>query len=344
MFPAKPASTDGGSVQTSSHEAVSVIASNLKIPWAIAFLSDGGLLVTERTGIVQHLAISATSTTAIPINGVKHIGEGGLLGIVLHPDFNTNHWLYLYLTTVQGSHTVNRVDRYVYEKEKFTDRKTIIENIPGALYHDGGKLAFGPDGNLYVTTGDAMQSNLSQDTNSLAGKVLRVKDDGSIPSDNPFGNAVYSSGHRNSQGLAWDDLGRLWATEHGRSGVLSGFDEINLIEKGKNYGWPVIEGDKTQEGMVAPAMNSGPDVTWAPSGLAYVNGSLFVGGLRGEALYEYVISEKKLITHFKNRFGRIRAVQLGLDGFLYLTTSNTDGRGTPMEGDDKVIRIDPTFL
>jgi glucose/arabinose dehydrogenase len=183
---------------------------------------------------------------------VHHAGEGGLLGMALHPRFDEHHWIYLYLTTVSDGGAENRVERYTFENDRLSDKKIIIDKIPGANYHDGGRIAFSPDGYLYITTGDAGKSNLAQATDSLAGKILRVHDDGSIPLDNPFHNAVWSYGHRNSQGLAWDDRGRLWATEHGRSGILSGFDELNLIEKGKNYGWPVIQGDESREGMERP--------------------------------------------------------------------------------------------
>ena len=208
-------------------------------------------------------------------------------------------------------------------------------------------LAFGPDGYLYVTTGETGQSDLAQDTNSLAGKILRVASDGQIPADNPFSNAVYSYGHRNSQGLAWDDNGQLWATEHGRSGLQSGYDELNLITKGANYGWPAIQGDESSPGMVAPVANSGPDETWAPAGLAYWDHSLFFGGLRGSTLYEAKIlpgNKLELIGHFRNQLGRIRAVVAGPDGFLYISTSNTDGRGQPKGGDDKILRVNPQIF
>jgi glucose/arabinose dehydrogenase len=343
LTPSTPSAPVGPVVERETATSpMTVVATGLKIPWGIAFLPDGDLLVTERPGTVRRIGANAQS---IPIEAVKRIGEGGLLGIALHPDFSTNHWVYIYLTTsnADGSNT-NRVERYVFDGEKMTDRKGIIQNIPGAIYHDGGRLAFGPDGYLYVTTGDATKSDFSQDKNSLAGKILRVKDDGSIPSDNPFGTAVYSYGHRNPQGLTWDTQGRLWATEHGRSGLRSGLDELNLIDKGENYGWPNIEGDEKNAGMVSPVIQSGPDVTWAPAGIAYFDGSLFFGGLRGESLYEAKLDGAKvtsLTAHFKGQLGRIRAVELGPDGYLYLSTSNTDGRGTPNEGDDKIIRIDP---
>jgi glucose/arabinose dehydrogenase len=224
-----------------------------------------------------------------------------------------------------------------------SERTVILADIPGAQFHDGGRMAFGPDGLLYITTGDAGNGANAQDRNSLAGKILRLKDDGSIPSDNPFGTL----GHRNPQGLAWDDAGRLWATEHGRSGARSGFDEINLIEAGKNYGWPDSEGDETADGVIAPVRHSGASATWAPAGAAFFDGSIFFTGLRGEALYEARLHEREIesfTAHFAGEFGRLRAAVLGPDGFLYITTSNTDGRGRPRSDDDKIIKVDPAIF
>ncbi len=323
---------------------IEIIAENLQIPWEIAFLPDGDLLVTERSGTLKRIG---KERRVYSIEGVRHIGEGGLLGLALHPRFSENQWMYLYLTTRNGDSLINRVERYRFEIDRLAEKTIIIDNIPGAAYHDGGRIAFGPDGYLYVTTGDSGKRNLAQDISSLAGKILRLKDDGSVPPDNPFGNATWSYGHRNSQGLAWDDKRRLWATEHGRSGILSGLDELNLIEKGKNYGWPVIQGDETKVSMESPVIQSGPDEAWAPAGIAFFDGSLFFGGLRGESLYEAKIMESSKISlksHFRQEFGRIRAVVLGPDGYLYITTSNTDGRGKPRAGDDKLIRINPEIF
>lgn len=317
-----------------------IVAENLRIPWEIVFLPDGELLITERPGTLQKVGRDRKIYT---IEGVEHAGEGGLLGLVLHPRFSENHWLYLYLTMKASDGLINRVERYHLERDRLLEKKTIISDIPGAAYHDGGRIAFGPDGYLYITTGDAGNPKLAQDINSLAGKILRVRDDGSIPPDNPFGNAVWSYGHRNSQGLAWDDKGRLWATEHGGHGR----DELNLIEKGKNYGWPVIQGDERKEDMESPIIHSGPNETWSPAGAVFWDGSIFFGGLRGESLYETkFIGEHKVEvrSHFYQEFGRIRAVVLGPDGFLYITTSNTDGRGKPRPNDDKVIRINPRIF
>src|SRR3989344_1182867 len=226
-----------------------IVAENLRIPWDIAFLPSGELLVTERSGTLLRIG---DDQKKYEIEGVHHRGEGGLLGIALHPDFERNKLLYLYLTTKDGGGVSNRIERYRYHDDELTERLEILSGIPGSLYHDGGPIAFGPEGFLYITTGDAGEAQNAQEKNSFAGKILRIEDDGTIPADNPFGNVVYSYGHRNPQGLTWDDQGRLWSTEHGRSGLQSGYDELNLIEKGKNYGWPVIEGPETREEMVAP--------------------------------------------------------------------------------------------
>lgn len=324
-------------------ESVAVAASGLLIPWDIAFLPDGSLLVTQRGGTVLH----SQSGRTFQIDGVEHIGEGGLLGIALHPDFENNHFVYLYQTTRADAGLQNRVVRYAYENDSLTFDRIIIDGIKGAANHDGGRIEFGPDGMLYATVGDAGNEAAAQDRGSLSGSILRIRDDGSIPDDNPFGTAVYSYGHRNPQGLAWDDNGRLWSTEHGRSGSRSGYDEINIITAGANYGWPNSEGDTVQEGTVGPSRHSTAQQTWAPASAAFHEGNLFFGGLRGEALYEAVLDGDEVVEvreHFKGEFGRIRTVRLGPDGFFYLTTSNRDGRGDPVQEDDRIIRIDPRSL
>lgn len=330
-----------------------VVATDLEIPWEIAFLPSGEILVTERPGRLLRIG---EDRTVIEVSGVRHVGEGGLLGLVLHPDFERNRLLYLYLTSQESGQIVNRVERYLLDGASLSQREVILEGIRGASNHDGGRIAFSPDGYLFIATGDAQQAQSAQDTNSLNGKILRVRDDGSIPADNPFGNAVYSYGHRNVQGIAWDNEGRLWATEHGRSGVLSGLDELNLIEKGKNYGWPEIQGDEARAGMMTPVVHSGASETWAPSGAEFwappqrgsaPEGSIFFAGLRGATLYEAVISDSKTTTikkHLEGEYGRLRAVRLGPDGYLYVSTSNRDGRGRPLEGDDKIIRVHPRIL
>ncbi len=333
-----PADKEDGEVN------IEIVAENLEIPWEVVFLPNEELLVTERPG---RLLIIGQDRTAIEVAGVRHVGEGGLLGLTLHPDYEQNKLIYLYLTSEENGQIVNRVERYRLENNSLTSRKVILEGILGAPNHDGGRIEFGPDGYLYITTGDAQRTTLSQDTNSLNGKILRITDEGEIPADNPYGTAVYSYGHRNVQGITWDDSDQLWATEHGRSGIRSGLDELNLIEKGKNYGWPEIQGDETKEGMVTPVIHSGSNETWAPAGAEFLNESIFFVGLRGATLYQAKVDNRKvvsLIKHFEDEYGRLRAVKLGPDGNLYITTSNRDGRGTPKPGDDKIIRINPQIF
>lgn len=317
-----------------------VFAENLTIPWEIVFLPSGEMLVTERPG---RLVKIGADRKVIPISGVAHRGEGGLLGLALHPDFISNNFVYLYLTSRVDGGLVNRVERYVLQEDKLSQRKVIVGSIPGASNHDGGRIAFGPDNNLYITTGDAGEPDRAQDKESLAGKILRITDEGNVPADNPFDNEVYSYGHRNSQGLAWDYFGNLLATEHGRSGVQSGFDELNLIEKGRNYGWPIIEGDETAAGMEEPEEHSGADTTWAPAAALINNDHIWFTGLRGEALYDAKISSERTIAsvtpHLQGKFGRLRALTRGPDGALYVSTSNKDGRGIVRGGDDKIIKV-----
>ncbi|MEK7558710.1 MAG: PQQ-dependent sugar dehydrogenase [Patescibacteria group bacterium] len=326
-----------------------VIAQNLDTPWAIAFLPDGSLLVTERAGRI-HLLNKNGEVRSIEFStaqSVKEIGEGGLLGIVLHPDFSSNHYVYIYYTySGENNNTLNRVSRFTLNDTKMTDEKIIVDRIPGASNHNGGRIKFGPDKLLYITTGDSQDPSLAQDRNSLAGKILRTTDEGKPASGNPFGNLTYSYGHRNPQGIAWDKNGNLWQTEHGRS-APTGLDEINLIEYGKNYGWDIIQGNETRSGMITPVRNSGPNTTWAPAGAAFVGGSLFFAGLRGQSLYEAVIENnqvRELKEHFVGQYGRLREVILGHDGVLYITTSNRDGRGIPKSEDDRIIRVNPAKL
>ena len=327
-------------VATSSLDSkdVRTVTANITTPWAIAFLPDGDLLVTERSGQVQRIGENGATYR---VAGVRETSEGGLLGIALHPEFDSNQYVYLYSTTNETGTLTNRVERYTLQGESLQDRTVILADIPASSNHDGGALAFGPDDKLYITTGDAGNENSAQDTNSLAGKILRINDDGTVPGDNPFGNAVWSYGHRNPQGIAWDDQQQLWSTEHGPSGTQTGRDELNLIEKGANYGWPIITGDETREDMKTPVAQSGTDDTWAPAGLAYANGSLYFAGLRGQSLYQAKINDDNKVTlsrHFSGEYGRLRAVVVRGDE-LYFSTSNRDGRGSPAENDDRLLSI-----
>ncbi len=326
-----------------SNKDIKVIAENLKIPWEIVFLPDKRILITERPGTVKILTPKGDDLE-YKVDEVYHYGEGGLLGAAVHPDFEKNNFIYLYLTYRKNNEILNKVVRYRLENNRLNQDKIIIDNIKGAIFHDGGRIEFGPDGYLYITTGDATQPELSQDPSNLNGKILRLSDEGDIPPDNPFGNPVYSYGHRNPQGLAWDSSGQLWITEHGPSGALSGFDEVNKILPGENYGWPDIIGDKSKEGMRKPFVHSGAEETWAPAGAVFYKDYLIFAGLRGSSLYRLDIKTKEIKPFFKDKFGRLRAVVMGPDGYLYISTSNTDGRGKARKGDDKIIRINPKLL
>jgi glucose/arabinose dehydrogenase len=337
-----PENALGLSLRDLGDSDLTVVARDLEVPWEIAFLPDGGLLVTERPGWLTRLVGDARRS--FPVEGVHQAGESGLMGLALHPEFATNSLIYLYYTISGGRGLENRVVRYRLGSTGLTNPTVIVSGIPGERFHDGGRIAFGPDGSLYITTGDGTDGAIAQDRKSLGGKILRVTAEGAVPADNPFGNAVYSYGHRNPQGLAWGDRQRLWSTEHGRSVGGSGYDELNLIEKGANYGWPAAEGDQQLPGAVPPVLHSGPDYTWAPAGAAYAGGSVFFGGLRGEALYEARVRDEgapELRVHFARELGRIRAVRVGPDGMLYFATSNRDGRGRPRAGDDQILRVNP---
>ncbi len=348
-FPTKINLINEKKVPVENIPRVSVIAEDLSVPWALGFLpsstsqggSDGGLLVTERSGVIR--LIDGENVRVIANVSVYQEGESGLHGIAVDPDFEKNNYIYIYYTTSSNeNNSMNRVARYIFLDNQLSDENIILDNIPGARVHDGGRIKFGPDNYLYITTGDAAIPSSAQDTNSLAGKILRVDRDGKAASGNPFGNAIYSYGHRNPQGITWDENGQLFATEHGSNAT----DEFNIIKIGANYGWPNITGSQTGGGITSPILQSGNNNTWAPAGLAYANGKFYFGGLRGNALYEVgKVNGKYILTeYFRGEFGRIREVITGPDGMLYITTSNRDGRGIPSGGDDKIIRVNPLRL
>lgn len=321
-----------------STNAVENIATGLNIPWALAFLPNGSIVITQRNGKV--MLLDKNGILEIGKIDVSQKGESGLHGVAIHPDFNKNHFVYFYHSYASsGQESQNKVVRFSLKENKLEAPTTIVDKIPGAIFHDGGRIKFGPDKNLYITTGDALNPSFAQNKNSLAGKILRVTDEGRVVAGNPFNNLVYSYGHRNPQGIAWDDMGRLFETEHGNSAT----DEVNIIEPGKNYGWPDIRGEQKRNGITSPIIQSG-SVTWAPAGTAFYKGSLFFGGLRGQTLFELNTNTLVLKEHFKKEFGRIREVVLGPDNMLYITTSNNDGRGDPKTDDDKIIRVDPRQL
>jgi glucose/arabinose dehydrogenase len=315
---------------------VGVVARHLAVPWGVAFLPDRSALVTERdTGRVLHLADGAVSEVGhLALDG--DTAEGGLLGIAVSPTFSRDHRVFLYETTARD----NRVLRATYAGGRLSSPMPILTGIPRGLIHDGGRLAFGPDRMLYVSTGETGDGELAQDPSSLGGKILRVTQDGRPAPGNPrAGSPVFTIGHRNVQGLAFDPHGRLWASEFGDST----WDELNLVRRGTNYGWPAVEGRGHD-----PAYRN-PVLVWrtseaSPSGLAFDAGHLWMGSLRGERLWRITVHGTEVSDpedFFVGRFGRMRTVVTAPDGNLWVTTSNRDGRGTPAPADDRILEIRP---
>jgi glucose/arabinose dehydrogenase len=306
----------------------------LNVPWGIAFLPNGDALVSERaTGRIKRISKKTGRVrTVMTIRGVaKDFGEGGLLGIAVSPGYSRDHLVYAYYTSSRD----NRVVRF-----RLGGRlSTVISGIHRAGNHNGGRIAFGPDGKLYITTGDARQPQTAQDRSSLNGKILRVNPDGSTPSDNPFGSPVWTYGHRNVEGLAWDSSGRLWASEFGENT----FDEVNLIQKGQNYGWPDVEGNgDTRGGTFTNPLVTWPTSAASPSGDAIIGSTLYVGALQGQCVWRIPLHGAKTGTPTRmlaGRYGRIRTVVKAPDGTLWVATSNRDGRGAPRSGDDRIVAV-----
>jgi glucose/arabinose dehydrogenase len=330
---------------------VEVVAKGLEIPWSLVFMPDGRLLVPERHGRVRVIDTArGTAEIALTIDDVFTDGEAGLLGLALDPAFTSNRLVFLYYTarTARGG-AANRVVRYRESGGRLGEPVVLLDDIPANTIHDGGRLRFGPDGLLYITTGDAANEELAQDVASYAGKILRLNADGTTPRGNPFGSPVYSYGHRNPQGLDWHPAtGDLWAAEHGATGN----DEINVVDGGANYGWPRIQGNQTLPAMRAPITFYNPAV--APSGASFYRGqrfpqfanNLFVATLRGTLLLRLRIdpSARRLIGQerlLEGQFGRIRDVVTGPDGYVYFCTNNRDGRGDPTSDDDRIARLVP---
>jgi glucose/arabinose dehydrogenase len=317
------------------------VARGLEVPWSLALAPDGRLFVTERPGRLRVVREGRLEPTPVATLPVAHVGEGGLMGLALDPGFTANGRIYLCYTFSAGGALRNRVVRLVLRGDSAGDEESLLGDLPGASIHDGCRLGFGPDGRLYVTTGDAAVPELAQRLDSLAGKILRLNADGSVPADNPFrGSPVYSFGHRNPQGLDWDTDGNLYAAEHGPAAR----DEVNHIQAGRNYGWPVVRGRAGDLRFVDPLAESGTD-TWAPSGLAVRGGELFVAGLRSRRLLRFAIDPGPSLRPAEpllvGRFGRLRAVIRGPDGTLYVGTSNRDGRGTVAPDGDRILRVTP---
>ena len=312
------------------------IVTELRAPWDIEH-SESTFYISERAGSIVSW-IEGEEKERLPVQTDRDIlqrGEGGLLGLHLHPDFETNARAFAYHTYEEDGAIRNRVILLEKQSDSWKEVEIVLEGIPGARFHNGGRLEIGPDGKLYVTAGDALQENIAQDRDQLAGKILRMNLDGSVPEDNPFEESyIYSYGHRNPQGLAWSDSGELFASEHGPDA----HDEINQIKAGENYGWPDAVGENHGDAVVAPIFQTGED-TWAPSGVVVHDDHLIIATLRGTALRTLLLSGEgpQVVT---DSYGRIRDVEK-VDSELYFITNNTDGRGNPSEGDDRLVRFSP---
>jgi quinoprotein glucose dehydrogenase len=340
----------------------------LEAPWSLVFLPDGRALVSERPGRVRLIRDGqlapepyAVFETTRGASGVGDFflnlfarGEGGLMGLAVHPDFPKAPYIYAMYTWRGQSGVRNRIVRLRDHGDYGTFDKIILGGVPGALFHNGGRIAFGPDGMLYATTGEIFERRMAQDLKALGGKILRVDPEGNIPADNPFpGSPVWSYGHRNSQGLAWHpETGQLFQSEHGPSGEV-GFgahDEINIIEKGRNYGWPLIVGAPGKAPYADPIV-MWPENSVPPTGIAFHQGDLYIATLRSEALIRLKLlrsGRRFSVTAIERLFaeneddgvrGRLRDAASGPDGALYVLTSNRDGRGSPRHGDDKILRL-----
>jgi glucose/arabinose dehydrogenase len=339
---------------------VETVATGLEIPWGMAWLPNKDILVTERKGrvrIIEKGKLQAEPVFIVP--DVEPTGESGLMDITLHPEFSKNNFIYLVYSYNSDGKFV-KVVRYKYADGKFTEPLIIVDKIPGAPNHSGSRCRFGPDGKFYITTGDSTDWSLAQKLDSLAGKTLRLNDDGTIPKDNPLVATagarpeIWSYGHRNAQGLAWQPgSGLMFQTEHGPSffeGKGSGGDEVNIVERSKNYGWSEIHHTEKRAGMESPLLEYSP--ACAPGSGMFYNGSafppfkgnFFFGCLRGARITRVVLNGRTVVSQenlLENVYGRIREMEEGPDGYIYFTTSNRDGRGTAAESDDRIMRIVP---
>jgi aldose sugar dehydrogenase len=352
--------TDGSAQPPNAELTTDVVATNLDTVWELVWGSDGFIWMTERGGRVSRVNPQSGAVSVVGQVAVSEIGEGGLMGLALHPDFATQPWVYLAHTYSGPSGTRNRVVRARFDGTTLGTPEVLLADIPGSSIHNGSRLVIGPDRLLYITTGDASDASIAQNRDALAGKVLRLTLDGQPAPGNPFNTRTYSYGHRNPQGMTFAPDGALYVTEHGPSDN----DEVNRIESGRNYGWPNVHG--RCDGDVGQSENSfcsansvaEPIAMWtptiAPAGLAYYNstlipgfrGSLLFATLKDATLYRLALSAdgrsvQNTETLFVRDFGRLRAVLVAPDGSIYLGTSNRDGRGTPMPTDDRIIRIRP---
>ncbi|MFJ1991227.1 PQQ-dependent sugar dehydrogenase [Streptomyces asiaticus] len=315
---------------------IKTVSSGWSIPWGLGWLPDGSALITERDSFkLYKLTQSGTRTQVGTVpNVVTTGGEGGLMGLAVSPNWSSDHAIYLMHTASDG----NRIARMTYDGSSLGGYKAIVTGIKKNKYHNGGRLKFGPDGYLYATTGEAQTPDLAQDKNSLNGKILRMTTDGKPAPGNPFGTLVYSYGHRNPQGLTWDPQGRLWEAELGNSK----YDELNLIESGKNYGWPVCEGECSTSGMTSPK-RQWPTGDASPSGVTYADGALYMAALRGERLWRIPVDGTSAGTpkaYYTSSYGRLRTVEtVPGKNALWLSTTNADNNGGEPDGADKVFEV-----
>ena len=315
---------------------VGEVATGLEIPWSVAFLPDGTALVSERgTAKIKLLDGQGGATEVGEVPDVAAEGEGGLLGLAISPDFATDQLVYAYHTSPSD----NRVVRMTFDGTALGAPEVILDGIASNTTHNGGRIHFGPDGMLYAGVGDAGDPATAQDTGNLSGKILRMSPDGAVPADNPFDNLVWSYGHRNVQGFGWAEDGTMWASEFGQNT----FDELNRIEAGANYGWPVAEGIAELAGMVDPVVQWGTDDA-SPSGLAVVDGQVYLAALKGERLWQVpgpgsTGTSLEPVAWFTGEYGRLRDVVEAPDRTLWLVTNNTDGRGDPRDGDDRILQV-----
>ncbi|MFD0422157.1 PQQ-dependent sugar dehydrogenase [Streptomyces parvus] len=344
--PASPGRSAELPPEKGSAKVVSTLTENLKSPWGLAALPGGDLLVSSRDeGTIHRIdGESGKQTLLGSVPGVAPAGEGGLLGLAVSSTFGADQLVYAYFTTTSD----NRIVRMSYDEKRPAGQQlgapdTVLRGIPKGSIHNGGRIAFGPDKMLYAGTGEAGDTELSQDKESLAGKILRMTPDGEPVHGNPEADSVvYSYGHRNVQGLAWDAEKRLWAAEFGQNT----WDELNLIEPGGNYGWPEVEGREGEDGFIDPVAQWKTSEA-SPSGIAYAEGSIWMAGLRGERLWRIPLSGEKAgepladpQAFLEEEHGRLRTVVSAGGDRLWLLTSNTDGRGTERDGDDRILQVE----
>ena len=345
---------------------VETVVENVEIVWSIVFAPDGRVFFAERPGRVRVIESGKLrEKTFFTVPDISLSDEGGLMGMVLHPKFTENRFVYLAYTYRDEQNQQNvRVVRYRETGETLVEPKTIIEAIPASKYHAGTRLRFGPDSKLYITTGDATKQKRAQNLNSINGKTLRLNDDGSIPSDNPFVNQkdargeIWSYGHRNAQGMDFQpETGLMFQTEHGPSWIdgvslfkRSGGDEVNIVERGKNYGWDKISHSMTKKDMETPIIEFSPAV--APGSGMFYRGNLFpefknnffFGALKGESIIRLVMDGRKIVSRdnlLEKQYGRIREIAEAPNGSIWFSTSNRDGRGDAAKTDDRILRIVP---